>query len=105
MGEGGMAMIRYEWFTYDSDEGFETYASEAEAVHAGQSLIEGWLADGWAEEVEDVRVGQITYWPVKETLGVRAEMTAEAWDELTHADPDSDEWWKYNLEPISGDPT
>lgn len=49
------------WFAYCPDGGFEFYSAEAEALEAGERIIQGWLDDCWAEEVTDVFVGKATY--------------------------------------------
>ena len=46
------------WFAYCPDNGFEFFATRAEAEEAAQPLIEAWLDYEWGEEVEGVFVGR-----------------------------------------------
>ena len=46
------------WFAYCPDNGFEFFKTKAEAEESAELLIESWLDDTWADEVEHVFVGQ-----------------------------------------------
>lgn len=87
-----------EWAVYDPYDGW-TYniASEEAAIDLALSRIEGFLCDGtWDEDVEAISVARIVHQPVKKILGVRSEMTQDAWDALTGGS-ECDEWWDYTI--------
>jgi len=55
-------MIKYRYFMYDPESGFETYATEQEAKDAAADAINyyrGEACDGWPDEVEQVCWGEI----------------------------------------------
>lgn len=49
-----------EWFSYSNDNGFEYFETELEAKESAESEIQGYLQDGWSEEVTSVIVGKVT---------------------------------------------
>jgi hypothetical protein len=57
------------WFAYDPGDGFEEYATEAEARAAAEKALEYYRedapSDGWSEEATGVCYGKITGWTVE----------------------------------------
>ena len=55
----GKEAVRY--FVYDNEYGYNEFKTDAERDSAHRSAIEGYLDDGWSEEVESVVSGIVTH--------------------------------------------
>ncbi|QDX21414.1 hypothetical protein FP568_09220 [Pandoraea pnomenusa] len=55
----GQKAVRY--FVYDNEYGYNEFKTDAERDAAHRSAIEGYLDDGWSEEVESVVSGIVTH--------------------------------------------
>jgi hypothetical protein len=86
------------WFAYDPGDGFEEYATEAEARAAAEKAL-GYYRDaapdeGWSDEVTDVCYGKITGWTV-ETMR-KSKPPAEELDE-DGMDEDDTYWGEWDV--------
>lgn len=89
------------WIVDGGDGCTTEFATEAEAVAYADAAIQDWCDDGWMEEVDNIFVARLTHRSVRHILGNRADMTDDAWNELTHGGSEYDEWWDYAIEPIT----
>lgn len=97
-------MSTESWFVYDPyNNDTVEFDAEGHAVDHAGDLIDGYLDDGsWDEAVEQIIVGKVTHRIVKDVIGVRADMTPEAWEELTGGlNNDADEWWLYRVAAVA----
>lgn len=77
-----------------------TFATEDEAIKHANGVIESMCDDeSWDENVQDVAVVRIHHVTIEKVLGVRAEMTKDAWDRLTGGSEEHDRWLDYVLMP------
>lgn len=87
------------WVVYDPySTCLDEFPTEAEAVTYAEGLIDGFIADDtWDEGVEQIVVAKLTHHIAKRVLGVKAEMSAEAWERMTGGNNTADEWWRFDL--------
>ncbi|VVE54173.1 hypothetical protein [Pandoraea terrigena] len=65
------------YFVHDNEGGYNEFKSDAERDAAHKSAIEGYLDDGWSEEVDSVVSGIVTHKTVKCNVEPRPESCAE----------------------------
>ena len=93
---------KLDYFVYDSNSGFETFSNETDRNTHAEDCIQGYLDDGWDEEVTTVCSGIITHETIQTDLVKRPDII----DEEGH-DGNGD-WWdsewdykcNYALAPI-----
>ncbi|MBL4797211.1 MAG: hypothetical protein JKY50_07345 [Oleispira sp.] len=76
-----------EYFVYDSDGGFETFNNIQDRDKYAEDSIQGYLDDGWSEEVTTVCAGVITHKTIQTDLVKRPDII----DEEGH--DESGTWW------------
>lgn len=94
------------YFVYDSENGLETFDTEAQREKAHAEAIEPYLDDGWSEEVENVVSGVITHVTLKNTIAPNPGHTNCACDECNayREAGGTDEWSEicdYHAAPVA----
>lgn len=90
-----------QWFCYDPCDGYETFATEADAVAHAEHCIELALDDGvWDESASGIVVGYVTHYVEQTVVAVRSEMSAEEWNDR-FCRSDVDEIWDFTLKPAA----
>ena len=88
--------MKYKYFCYDSDTGFDTFKTEREASEAAQEAIDSYRDDafyGWNEEVNSVCWGEIK----QEAVKTNEKTTKEAEEEGISISEDCDGCCDYCL--------
>jgi hypothetical protein len=73
-------MPAQKYFTYDANEGYETYATEEDAKHAASTMLEHYAEyahEGWADEVDQVMWGEIRQRVIEIKTGHMVEFEGE----------------------------
>lgn len=90
----------YPYLVVGVETGHDPHRTLHGAVADAEGRIDDCLDDTWSEEVDEILVARVTHRAVRNVMGRRADMTPEAWTELTGGRTDVDEWWSYSLEPV-----
>ena len=90
----------YPYLVVGVEIGHDPHRTLHGAVADAEGRIDDCLDDTWSEEVDGIFGARVTHRAVRTVLGRRADMTPEAWTELTGGRTDVDEWWAYSLELV-----
>jgi hypothetical protein len=90
----------YPYLVVGVETGHDPHRTLHGAVADAEGRIDDCLDDTWSDEVDEVLVARVTHRAVRTVMGRRADMTPEAWAELTDGRTDVNEWWSYSLEPV-----
>lgn len=90
----------YPYLVVGVESGHDPHRTLHGAVADAEGRIDDCLDDTWSDEVDEILVARVTHRAVRTVMGRRADMTPEAWTELTGGRTDVDEWWSYSLEPV-----
>ena len=73
-------MPAQKYFTYDANEGYETYATEDKAREAAEKMLahySEYAHEGWADEVDQVMWGEIKQRVIEIKTGYMVELEGE----------------------------
>lgn len=100
--------MKYKYFTYCPESGFDTHETLEGAIDDANSIIPNYLDEGWSEDVTGVFVGTITHAATMcDKIERAGEVDEDGYDEDGEhwADPDWDYKCDYKMRPVESDYT
>lgn len=98
--------MKYKYFTYCPESGFDTHETLKGAIDDANSIIPNYLDEGWSEDVTGVFVGTITHMATMcDKVERSGEVDEHGYDEAGEHWPDPDWAYKcdYKMMPIDNE--